>query len=141
MSSVRARIGHRLLCDVFSSFQVAFSSRAGNFTLLGARPTRGVYQIDAMGELDLDLFYGAYTASINRGGTAGQFRLFGLGYVDQRSSVLKTDNRSTALRSADRGPLRIATFGADYVHVFNTQNHGKFDFLLWGRFRTAVGVF
>src|SRR5262249_37463425 len=137
---VNTRIAQRLIGDFafsavgrsYDGAQLAFNSRSGNLTLLGARPTRGVYQIDAMGELDLGLFYGAYTASINRGSTAGQFRLFGLGYVDQRSSVLKTDNRSAALRSADRGPLRIATFGADYVHVFNTQNHGKFDFLLWG---------
>lgn len=137
---VNTRITQRLIGDFgfsavgrsYDGAQLAFNTKAGNFTLLGARPTRGVFQIDAMGELDIDLFYGAYTASINRGRSAGQFRLFGLGYVDERSSVLKTDNRATPIRSVDHDHIRIGTYGADYVHVFNTQNHGKLDFLLWG---------
>jgi len=137
---VNTRITQRLIGDFgfsavgrsYDGAQLAFNTKAGNFTLLGARPTRGVYQIDAMGELNIDLFYGAYTASINRGNSAGEFRLFGLGYVDERSSILKTDNRTTALRSADHNHIRIGTYGANYVHVFNTQDHGKFDFLIWG---------
>lgn len=137
---VNTRITQRLIGDFgfsavgrsYDGAQLALSTKAGNFTFLGARPTRGVYQIDAIGELNVDLFYGAYTASLNRASSTGQFRLFGLGYVDERSSVLKTDNRATPLRAADRGHIRIGTYGADYVHVFNTQNHGKFDFLLWG---------
>lgn len=137
---INTRITQRLIGDFgfsavgrsYDGAQLAFNSNVGNFTFLGARPTRGVFQIDAMGELSVDLFYGAYTATINRGISAGQFRLFALGYVDERSSVLKTDNRADPLRSADHDHIRIATYGADYVHVFNTQNHGKFDFLLWG---------
>ncbi len=137
---VSTRITQRLIGDFgfsavgrsYDGATLAFNTRAGNFTLLGARPTRGVYQIDAMGELDVDLFYGAYTVPINASKFAGQFRVFSLGYVDERSSVLKTDNRATALRSADHNHIRIGTYGADYAHVFNTQNHGKFDFLLWG---------
>jgi len=137
---VSTRIAQRLIGDFgfsavgrsYDGAQLAIDSKAGNFTFLGARPTRGVYQIDAMGELKIDLFYGAYTLSIGRGNSAGQFRLFGVGYVDERSSVLKTDNRLTPLRSADQGPIRIGTYGANYVHVFNTQDRGKFDFLLWG---------
>jgi Alginate export len=137
---VNTRISQRLIGDFgfsavgrsYDGAQLTFDSKAGNFTFLGARPTRGVYQIDAMGELKIDLFYGAYTLSIGRGNSAGQFRLFGVGYVDERSSVPKTDNRVTPLRSADHDPIRIGTYGANYVHVFNTLNHGKFDFLLWG---------
>ena len=137
---VNTRITQRLIGDFgfsavgrsYDGAQLAFHTKAGNFTFLGARPTRGVYQIDAMGELNIELFYGAYTASINRSNSAGQFRLFGLGYVDERRSVLKTDNRATPLRSADHDHIRIGTYGADYVHIFNTQNHGKFDFLFWG---------
>ena len=52
--------------------------------------------------------------------------------MDERSSVLKTDNRSAAVRSADHNHVRIGTYGADYVHVFRTQNHGQFDVLFWG---------
>ena len=137
---VNTRITQRLIGDFgfsavgrsYDGVQLALNTKGGNFTFLGARPTRGVYQIDAMGELNIDLFYSAYTASIHRGSSAGQFRVFGLGYVDERSSVLKTDNRATPLRSSDHDHIRLGTYGADYVHVFNTQNHGKFDFLLWG---------
>ena len=137
---VTTRIAQRLIGDFgfsavgrsYDGAQLAFGSKAGNLTFLAARPTRGVFQIDAMGELDIDLFYGAYTRSVRRGNSAGQFRLFGLGYIDERSSVLKPDSRATPLRSADHDPIRIGTYGANYVHVFNTQDHGKFDFLLWG---------
>jgi len=137
---VSQRITQRLIGDFgfsavgrsYDGATLAFNNRAGNFTLLGARPTRGVYQIDAMGELNVDLFYGAYTKSLNFSKSSGEFRIFSLGYVDERSSVLKTDNRAAALRSADHNHIRIGTYGADYVHVFNTQDHGKFDFLLWG---------
>ncbi len=137
---VSQRITQRLIGDFgfsavgrsYDGATLAFNNRAGNFTLLAARPTRGVFQIDAMGELDVDLFYGAYTKTLNFSKSFGEFRVFSLGYVDERSSVLKTDNRATALRSADHNHIRIGTYGADYVHVFQTQDHGKFDFLLWG---------
>ena len=136
---VNTRITQRLIGDFgfsavgrsYDGAQLAFNAKAGNFTFLGARPTRGVYQIDAMGELNIDLFYGAYTVSLNHGSSVGQFRLFGLGYVDERPA-LKTDNRTTPLRAADHDHIRLGTYGADYVHVFNAQNRGKFDFLLWG---------
>src|SRR5262249_13540863 len=34
---------------------------SNDVTFVGARPTRGVYQVDGMGELDINLFYGAYS--------------------------------------------------------------------------------
>jgi hypothetical protein len=137
---VSTRVTQRLIGDFgfsavgrsYDGATLALDTRVGNLTLLGARPTRGVYQIDAMGELDINLFYGAYTVPINASKFAGQLRVFGVGYVDDRSSVLKTDNRATALRSADHNHIRIGTYGADYAHIFNTKNHGKFDFLIWG---------
>jgi len=142
---VNTRVTQRLIGDFgfsavgrsYDGAQLVFNTHAGNLTFLGARPTRGVYQIDAMGELDIDLFYGAYTVPVNGSKFSGQFRVFGLGYVDERSSVLKTDNRSTALRSADHNHIRIATYGADYAHVFRTQNRGQFDFLLWGALQSG----
>src|ERR1051325_11338466 len=137
---VSTRLTQRLIRDFsfsavgrsYDGAQLAFNTNSGNFTFLGARPTRGVYQIDAMGELNVDLFYGAYTVPVNLAKSSGEFRLFGLGYVDERSSVLKTDNRSAALRSADHNHIRIGTYGAHYVHVFRTQDHGAFDVLFWG---------
>ena len=58
--------------------------------------------------------------------------MFGLGYVDDRTTILKTDNRPTPIRTKDVGKIQLATYGGDYVQVINTTNAGKFDFLAWG---------
>jgi hypothetical protein len=137
---INTRITQRLIGDFgfsavgrsFDGAQLSYNAGNNNFTLLGARPTQGVYQIDGMGELDIDLFYGAFTVPVVTSNSSGELRIFSLGYIDERGSVLKTDNRPAAARSADRYHIRIGTYGADYVHVFRTQNHGQFDFLLWG---------
>lgn len=60
-----------------------------------------------------------------------------------------TDNRPAAFRAADIGKIEIATWGADYAHVFNTTNAGKFDFLVrgvvqtgsWGNLAQHAGAF
>ncbi len=137
---INTRVSQRLIGDFgfsavgrsFDGAQFSFNAGNNNLTLVAARPTRGVYQIDAMGELDIDLFYGAFTVPVAAGNSTGELRIFSLGYVDERGSVLKTDNRPAAVRSADAYHIRIGTYGADYVHVFRTQNRGRFDFLLWG---------
>jgi hypothetical protein len=90
-----------------------------------------------MDELDIDNYYGAYTRSVTGGQNAGQLRVFALGYIDHRTLVLKTDNRPTPLRASDLGKIEIATWGADYAHVLNATNAGKFDFLLWGVVQTG----
>jgi hypothetical protein len=120
----------------FDGAQLAFDSDPNNVTLFGARPTRGVYQSDGMGELDVDVFYGAYTRSINSTNNAGSLRIFGIGYVDDRAGVVKTDNRLLAVRTADTYQIRIATYGGDYVDVFQTDHAGQLDFLAWGVLQT-----
>jgi hypothetical protein len=137
---VTTRITQRLIGDFgfsavgrsFDGAQLSIDAAGGNFTFLGARPTRGVYQIDAMGELDVDLFYGAYTRPVSSGNNAGELRIFSVGYIDERETVLKTDNRPLALRTADTQQIRVGTYGADYVHVLHTANEGQFDALIWG---------
>jgi len=137
---VNTRITQRLIGDFgfsavgrsFDGVRLAFDAGKSNITLLGARPTRGVFQIDAMGEVHADLFYGAFTVPVNSRANDGELRIFALGYVDERGTVLKTDNRSLSLRAADKNQIRIGTYGADYVHVFHSNTHGQFDFLLWG---------
>src|SRR5215467_4040350 len=66
---------------------------SNNATIVAARPTRGVYQVDGMGELDINLFYGAYTRVYAKKRYSARARGFTVGYFDQRDSVLKTDNR------------------------------------------------
>jgi len=142
---VQTRIAQRLIGNFsFSAVQRSydggqFSYDFGkhNVTLFGARTTSGVYQIDGMGELDVDLYYGAFTVPTRTEQSAGELRLFGLGYIDHRTSVLKTDNRPQAIRAADHGEIQIGTYGGDYLHVFNTDASGKFDFLVWGAVQTG----
>lgn len=137
---VNTRVAQRLIGDFafsavqrsFDGAQAAFNSGSNNVTLFGARPTRGVYQSDGMGELDVNVFYGTYTRSIQSVNNAGSLRIFGIGYMDDRAGVLKTDNRALAIRTADTYRIRIATYGGDYVHVYHMDHAGELDFLAWG---------
>jgi len=136
---VQTRIAQRLIANFgFSAVQRTFdgvqlSSNIGrdNLTIVAMRPTEGVFQVQGMGELDIDTYYGAFTVPVATDHGAGQLRVFGLGYIDHRTLTLKTDNRPASARSADLDKIEIATYGADYVHVFNTSTSGKFDVLGW----------
>jgi len=105
---------------------------SNNLTFVAARPTRGVYQVDAMGELDIDLFYGAYTHVFATNGYGLRLRTFGIGYLDHRESVLKTDNRASAARAADHGEIQIGSYGVDLLQVLDVARSHKIDFILWG---------
>ena len=142
---IQSRISSRLISNFgfaavqrsFDGVQLSETSGLNNVTFFGARPTQGVFQVKGMDELDVDTYYGAYTRSVTAKQSAGELRVFALGYIDHRTRVLKTDNRPSAVRSADLGKIEIATWGADYVHVFNTTDAGKFDFLVWGVLQTG----
>jgi hypothetical protein len=137
---VETRISQRLIGNfgwsaVQRSFDGAYLSADtgnGGFSLLAVRPTRGVYQIDGMGELNVSLFYGSYIHSIKTKFGAGRFRVFGVGYIDNRDAVLKTDNRPAAVRGADHNDIQIGTYGADYVQIVDLHDAGKLDVVLWG---------
>ena len=109
----------------------AFDRPATNVTLLAARPTRGVFQVDGWGELNVDVVYGAITHQFGNAADAGQWRLFGADYHDGRDSVVKTDNRQIAARQVDRDHVNIGTFGGNYVRAID-RRHGTIDVLLWG---------
>jgi hypothetical protein len=138
LSLKKDRIAQRLLgnfgfTDVGRSMDGAeYSATRGNVnvTLLASRPTRGVFQTDGWGDLNVDVFYGVLTVAFP-GKTAGELRAFGLGYVDDRNNVLKTDNRTAVARRADAGHIDLGTYGADYIRNVPTAA-GSFDALLWG---------
>ena len=135
----RDRIAQRLIgnfgfSDVQRSFdgaQYSLDRSKLNLTLFGARPTRGVFQVDGWGELNLNVFYGALTGQVGAKQSMGEWRVFGLGYQDYRDGVLKTDNRTAAARTADTGHINIGTFGGHYLHEVET-GAGTFDILGWG---------
>ena len=141
----RERITQRLIgnfgfSDVGRSFdgaQYALNRQNLNLTLAATRPTRGVYQVDGWGELNINLFYGALTGQLPGKETAGEWRVFAIGYEDYRDGVVKTDNRTLAVRKADIGHINIGTYGGHYLHTVKTPA-GSIDALAWGALQTGT---
>ena len=135
----RDRIAHRLLGNFgfsevgrsFDGVQYALNRSNRNLTVLAARPTRGVFQADGWGELNANVFYGAYTKQKPKDGGGSEYRLFGLDYSDYRDGVVKTDNRAPAARTADTGHIHIFTYGGHYLRS-RTSHRGTADLLFWG---------
>lgn len=142
---VQTRVAHRLISNfgftavqrTFDGAQFAWNSGSHNVTVFGGRPTEGIFQVNGMGEVDIQTYYGAYNRSVKTENSAGTLRVFGIGYIDGRATVLKTDNRSVAARAADQREIKIGTWGADYVHVFHTKGAGTFDVLAWDVVQTG----
>lgn len=140
----RDRIAHRLIgnfgfSDVGRSFDGAEYTRKAsklNLILFGGRPTRGVFQVDGWGELNIDVYYGALTGQVSGKRAAGEWRIFGIGYQDLRDGVLKTDNRAAPARTADTGHINIGTYGGHYLYTAQT-GAGRFDVLAWGALQTG----
>ena len=131
-------LGHFGWADVGLSFdgaQYTYNHKGGNFTAIGAVPTRGVFQTDGWGETHTAFGYAAHTWSWGAGQHAADTRLFVLQYHDWRQ-VLKTDNRPAAVRRADLDSLRIETFGGHSAHAFATSA-ATFDVLIWGAAQTG----
>lgn len=135
----RDRIAQRLLGNFgfthvgrsLDGVQYAIDRAKVNFTTVGARPTRGVFQVDGWGELNVNVFYLALTRQLGDAANAGEWRLFGLQFDDRRRSVVKTDNRLLAARQADRDSITVGTFGGHYLRVVTTRS-GPVDLLIWG---------
>lgn len=138
----RDRIANRLLGDFsfsdvgrsFDGAEYALNGSSLNFTFFGARPTRGVFQVDGWGELNINVFYGAVTGQLHSKRSASEWRVLGLGYSDYRDNVLKTDNRPVALRRADAGHIDIGTYGGHFLHTVDTSA-GAIDAMFWGVFQ------
>ncbi|HVZ23237.1 MAG TPA: alginate export family protein [Vicinamibacterales bacterium] len=143
---VQTRIAHRLISNfgftavqrTFDGGQYQWNSGSHNITAFGGRPTEGIFQVNGMKEVDVQTYYGAYNESVKTENGAGSLRVFGIGYIDTRSTVLKTDNRPTAIRTADQNDVKLGTWGADYVHVFHTKDAGTWDVLGWGVVQTGA---
>ncbi len=143
---VQTRIAHRLISNfgftavqrTFDGAQFQWNAGPHNITAFGGRPTEGIFQVDGMNEVDVQAYYGAYNRSVKTANGAGSLRVFGIGYIDTRSTVLKTDNRPAAVRAADQNDIKLGTWGADYVHVFHTKDAGTWDVIGWGVVQTGA---
>ncbi len=134
----RDRINQRLLGHFgwahvgrsFDGFHYVFNKPSGNFTLIGAVPTRGVFQTDGWGWTNTAFGYAAYTKPWGKGKHAAETRALALYYEDWRS-VVKTDSRPLAVRRGDLANLRIGSFGGHHLSALTTKA-GTLDFMLWG---------
>ncbi len=135
----RDRIAQRLIGNfgfshVMRSFDGAqYTLDRGNWnaTAAAVRPTRGVFDLNGWGDLDVNLFYAAATRRVGSAAHAGEWRAFGIGYDDYRDDVLKTDNRAAPARRADTSSIRLATIGGHVLQAHRTTA-GEVDLLLWG---------
>ena len=114
----------------FDGLQYSRNSKAGNFTFFGALPTEGVFQLSGVDELDMDIWYAAFTRTKRNKAGEGEWRAFTIHYHDGRRT-LKTDSRATELRDADVDNIRITTVGGHYIGAHKT-GRGVPDVLLWG---------
>ena len=114
----------------FDGAQYNYRNGGWNFTAFSAVPDRGVFQVDGWGWVTTPVTYAALTKQQTFGTSKAEWRLFGIFYNDDRG-VLKTDNRSAAVRAADPSGLDIGTYGGHYIQAIPTVA-GTFDLLGWG---------
>lgn len=134
----RERISHRLIGNFafshvgrsFDGADLSWNWGKNNFTVFGGRATQGVFNVNGMPELDVNVQYAAYTRQLGSERFPREVRGFAIGYEDTRNT-LKIDNRSAVSRAADRTKLAIGTYGAHYLQKAKTDA-GDFDLLLWG---------
>ena len=119
----------------FDGIHYVADTKKANVTFVGALPTRGAFQVDGWGNLNVGFGYLSLNGGFNRGKNAGDWRLFGIYYQDWRR-IVKTDNRSAAARNADLANIRIGAFGGHYLHTVETSA-GDLDFTLWGVLETG----
>jgi hypothetical protein len=112
----------------FDGFHFVVNKPKINYTVIAALPTRGVFQVDGWGWMKTAFTYASATGQVQASKTStGEWRVFGIYYDDWRT-VLKTDNRSAAARTADLASIRLGNFGGHYVHAFDTAS-GTLDIL------------
>lgn len=139
----RDRIAHRLLGTFgwshvgrsFDGAQYARTTPEWNATLLAARPTRGVFDVQGRRNLPITVGYGSATMRQHQARSA-ETRLFGLYYRDPRTAdgVVMVDNRPLAARQADDGRIRVTTLGAHHVELVGGPD-ARTDVLLWGAYQ------
>jgi hypothetical protein len=132
------RIAHRLIGNFafshvgrsFDGADLAWTRGKNNLTFFGGRATQGVFSVNGMPDLDVNVQYAAYTRQFGSEKMPAEVRAFAIGYEDVRTT-LKVDNRTAAARAADRSSLLIGTYGLHYLQAAKTRA-GTFDALFWG---------
>jgi hypothetical protein len=114
----------------FDGIHYVRNTAESNLTVVGARVTEGVFQLNGNREMDVDFYYGAYTRPLPGKRAQSEIRAFALHYHDGRGAV-KTDNRSLLTRAADGENIRLTTIGGHYIGAIEAGG-GALDLLGWG---------
>jgi hypothetical protein len=114
----------------FDGAYYTYDKPGANLTVIGATPTRGVFQTDGWGWNQVAFGYGAYTKQYTHAKGASELRVLSMYYTDWRP-VLKTDNRPLAVRTLDRDRIQLGNYGGHFLHARETRA-GTVDFMLWG---------
>jgi hypothetical protein len=134
----RERIAHRLIGNFAFSHvqrtadgaQFSYNAHGTNVTVVAARPTVGVFELNGNKEVpDTEYVY----AGITHTGASKKYdaRLFYVFYRDDRG-LIPTDNRPLSVRKLDTTSLNISTIGGHY-----TRKLGNADLLAWGALQTG----
>jgi alginate export protein len=137
----RSRINERLIgtfdfTHVTRSFDggvLSYDAPGWNATAMGARPTRGGFEVSANRELDgVSLAGLALTAKHLpfAGAPPSDLRLFYFYCEDRRNEPLRIDNRALGLRQADRDAIFVHTIGGHAVTAAEL-GPGVLDGLVW----------
>ncbi len=134
----RDHVAHRLIGNFgfthvmrsFDGVEYGFQTPRTNVTVLAARPTQGVFQVNGWRDLNATVVYGAVTHQMPSTRGAGEWRAFVI-QADDFRDVVKTDNRPLAARTADAGALHVTTIGGHYIRVVE-RPWGDIDALVWG---------
>ena len=131
----------------FDGFHYVYNKPKINYTVVGAVPTRGVFQVDGWGWVDAVFGYASATGQVQSGSNTGEWRVFGIYYNDWRD-LTKVDNRPAAPKAADRANVRIFTYGGHYVNVTKTpagsidlMGEGALQMGSWGVQTQRAGMF
>jgi hypothetical protein len=119
----------------FDGFHYSRTVGTGNLTLVGAIPTRGVFQVDGWGWNNTAVSYLSFSQPYKSGKSTGEVRAFGIYYQDWRH-ITKTDNRPSAAKTNEFANIRIGSFGGHIIHAIDTSA-GTVDFLGWGTGQTG----
>jgi hypothetical protein len=124
-----------------------FDNGKTTLTVVAALPTRGAFQVDGWGSLNVNVDYLAGTRQYAAGKNAGEVRGLAIYYHDWRR-VLKTDSRSLAERQRDLGNIRIGTLGGHWIHkaessigTLDGMAYGLGQSGRWGRLDHRAWVF
>ncbi len=111
--------------------QASFTRGPVNLILMASHPTQGGFDLAGMKEMnEIDLLYGAINLTRPAFAENMDARFFYIYYGDDRG-LLKSDNRSAALRAKDKQDISIHTEGAHWIYALPTTA-GPVDFLAWG---------